>query len=161
MTGGKQEYALRPGTENLPGIIGFSKAIELLKIELPHATAHMAMLRDRLEAGLIQRVPPVIVNGIGQRICNTSNLSFPDDHGEDLLIALDMAGIAVSHGSACTSGALEPSRILVNMGLPFQITRSAIRFSLSRNTTLEEIDRTIEIVSEIVKRLRISKHGAH
>lgn len=154
ITGGKQEYSLRAGTENLPGIVGLAKAIELLKLELPEATHRMAMLRDLLEAGLMQKSNPVVVNGMGKRICNTCNLSFPNDNGEDLLIALDMAGIAVSHGSACSSGALEPSRTLVSMGLPPPIARSAIRFSLSRNTTLDEIYRTIEIVSEIVHTLR-------
>jgi cysteine desulfurase len=156
ITGGQQEYSLRAGTENLPGIIGLAKAIELLKTELPEATHRMAMLRDRLEAGLIQKANPVVINGIGKRICNTCNLSFPDDHGEDLLIALDMAGIAASHGSACSSGALEPSRVLTHMGLPPQITRSAIRFSLSRYTTLEEIDTTIEITTKIIENLRNS-----
>jgi cysteine desulfurase len=154
LTGGQQEYSIRAGTENLPGIIGLAKAVELLKIELPEATDRMAMLRERLEAGLMQQANPVVVNGIGKRICNTCNLSFPNDNGEDLLIALDMAGIAVSHGSACSAGALEPSRVLTNMGLPRQIARSAIRFSLSRHTTLEEIDTTIEITANIVANLR-------
>lgn len=154
LTGGEQEYHMRAGTENLPGIVGLAKAVELLKTELPDATHRMAMLRDKLEAGLIQKADPVIVNGAGPRVCNTCNLSFPNTQGEDLLIALDMAGIAASHGSACSSGALEPSRVLTNMGLPPQIAKSAIRFSLSRNTTMEEIDQTIEIVSEIVRRLR-------
>ncbi len=154
LTGGSQEYALRAGTENLPGIVGLAKAVEILNTELPSATERMAMLRDRLEAGLLVKASPVVVNGIGKRICNTCNLSFPKDLGEDLLIALDMAGIAISHGSACSSGALEPSRVLINMGVPPQIAKSAIRFSLSRNTTIEEIDKAIEIVSEIVQRLR-------
>ncbi|MBI2810757.1 MAG: cysteine desulfurase [Candidatus Melainabacteria bacterium] len=154
LTGGDQEYSMRAGTENLPGILGLAKAIELLKTELPEAGHRMALLRDRLEAGLLQKVNPVVVNGMGPRICNTTNLSFPGDQGEDLLIALDMAGIAASHGSACSSGALEPSRVLTQMGVPAQIAKSAIRFSLSRTTTVEEIDRAIEIVSEIVTRLR-------
>jgi cysteine desulfurase len=154
LTGGEQEYGVRAGTENLPGIIGLAKAVELLHIELPTATQRMALLRDKLEAGLMQKVNPVVVNGIGPRICNTCNLSFPQVQGEDLLIALDMAGIAASHGSACSSGALEPSRVLTNMGLPHQIAQSAIRFSLGRFTTMEEIDQAIEMISEIVKRLR-------
>ncbi len=135
---------MRAGTENLPGIVGLAKAIELLKTELPEAGHRMALLRDKLEAGLMQKVNPVVVNGIGPRICNTTNLSFPGDQGEDLLIALDMAGIAVSHGSACSSGALEPSRVLTKWACP-HIAKSAIRFSLSRNTTHEEIDRAIEM----------------
>ncbi len=154
LTGGDQEFGMRAGTENLPGIVGMAKAVELLRTELPTATHHMALLRDRLESGLLVHANPVIVNGMGPRIANTCNLSFPEAHGEDLLIALDMAGIAVSHGSACTSGALEPSRVLTNMGIPHHIARSAIRFSLSRFTTEEEIDTCIEVVSSIVKRLR-------
>lgn len=154
LLGGDQEFGMRAGTENLAGIIGMAKAIELLQTELPSATHRMAFLRDRLESGLLVRTNPVIVNGMGPRIANTCNLAFPDASGEDLLIALDMAGIAVSHGSACTSGALEPSRILTNMGIPYPIARSAIRFSLSRNTTEDEIDACIEHVSNIVSRLR-------
>jgi cysteine desulfurase len=154
LTGGEQEYKMRAGTENLPGIVALAKAVELLQIELPDATHRMALLRDTLEAGLLQKANPIIVNGMGPRVCNTCNLSFPNTQGEDLLIALDMAGIAASHGSACSSGALEPSRVLTSMGLPAQIAKSAIRFSLSRNTTMEEINRTIEIVSEVVRRLR-------
>lgn len=154
MMGAPQEYFLRAGTENLAGIVGLAKAIEILKTELPAATERMALLRDRLEAGLLVKANPVVVNGMGPRICNTCNLSFPGDLGEDLLIALDMAGIAVSHGSACASGALEPSRILIDMGVPEQIAKSAIRFSLSRDTTAEEIDTAIEIISEIACRFR-------
>jgi len=154
LMGAPQEHSLRAGTENLPGIVGLAKAIEILKTELPAATERMALLRDRLEAGLLVKANPVVVNGIGPRICNTCNLSFPGDLGEDLLIALDMAGIAVSHGAACASGALEPSRILINMDVPPQIAKSAIRFSLSRNTTIEEIDQAIEIISEIACRFR-------
>src|SRR5579862_123169 len=154
LTGGDQEFGMRAGTENLPGIIGMAKAIELLHSELPSATHRMALLRDKLESGLLVHANPVIVNGMGSRVANTCNLSFPETQGEDLLIALDMAGIAVSHGSACTSGALEPSRVLTNMGIPHHIARSAIRFSLSRNTTEKEIDTCIEQVSRIVERLR-------
>ena len=147
--GGGQEKGLRSGTENLPGIVGLAKAIELLKEEFPAATERMAQLRDRLEEGLIAKAGAQ-VNGTGTRICNTSNLFFPGDLGEDLLIALDMAGIAVSYGSACSSGAMEPSRVLLNMGLPPSVAKSSLRFSLSRNTTLEEIDRAIEVISKIV-----------
>lgn len=154
LTGGEQEFHLRAGTENLPGIAGLSKAIELLHTELPEAALRMAHLRDHLQTNLQRRLDPVIVNGIGPRISNTCNLSFPGVQGEDLLIALDMAGIAVSHGSACSSGALEPSRILTKMGIPFPIARSAVRFSLSRNTTEEEIDYAVEILCQIVKRLK-------
>jgi cysteine desulfurase len=155
LTGGDQEFGMRAGTENLPGIIGMAKAVELLSTELPIATHRMAVLRDKLESGLLVHANPVIVNGMGPRIANTCNLSFPNVRGEDLLIALDMAGIAVSHGSACTSGAMQPSRILLEMGVPHPIAQSAIRFSLSRFTTEEEIDICIQSTSQIVSRLRI------
>jgi cysteine desulfurase len=154
LKGGDQEFKRRAGTENLPGIIGLAKAIELLDTELPEASHRMSLLRDRLENGLLSRANPVIVNGMGPRIVNTCNLSFPELHGEDLLIALDLAGIAVSHGSACASGALEPSRVLTQMGVPAHIARSALRFSLSRWTTSEEIDATVDAVASIVARLR-------
>jgi len=154
LTGGDQEWSRRAGTENLPGIIGLSKAIELLPQVLPQASEQMRRLRDKLETELIQKLGSVLINGAGPRSVNTSNLSFINASGEDLLMALDMAGIAVSHGSACSSGALEPSRVLTNMGLPKQVARSSIRFSLSRQTTAEEIDICIKTVCEIVQRLR-------
>jgi cysteine desulfurase len=153
-SGGDQEYGRRAGTENLPGIIGLAAAIKLLREELPSASERMRQLRDRLQLELCSQLDPVIVNGQGPRITNTCNLSFPGVHGEDLLIALDLAGIAVSHGSACSSGALEPSRVLTQMGIPHQEAKSAIRFSLSRFTTDEEIDRCIEAVVLAVRKLR-------
>jgi len=154
LLGGGQEQMRRGGTENLPGIVGLAKATQLLREELPAGTQRMALLRDKLEAGLLSQAAPAVVNGMGPRICNTCNLSFPHTRGEDLLIALDMTGIAVSHGAACSSGALEPSRVLLNMGLPTQIAGSAIRFSLSRMTTEEEIDRAIGVVSRVVQQMR-------
>jgi cysteine desulfurase len=148
LIGGPQESSLRAGTENLAGIVGLAKAMDLLKTELPAATKRMQELRDRLELGLADIA---MTNGTGPRICNISNLSFPGHLGEDLLIALDLAGVAISHGSACSSGALEPSRILTQMGLPPSIARSALRFSLSRTTTAEEIDAVIEVISHLTK----------
>ena len=154
ITGGFQEHNLRAGTQNLPGIIGLAKAISLLKTELPHATHRMAALRDKLESSLLQTANPVIVNGMGHRICNTCNLSFPGVQGDELLIAMDLVGIAASHGSACSSGALEPSRILTSMGLPPQMARSSLRFSLSRDTTSAEIDQAIAMITDVVRNLR-------
>ena len=148
LIGGPQESSLRAGTENLAGIVGLAKAVELLRMELPAATERMQDLRDRLEAGLANLA---VVNGMGPRICNISNLSFPGHLGEDLLIALDLAGIAVSHGSACSSGALEPSRILTQMGLSPSIAKAGIRFSLSRTTTAEEIERAIEAIAHLAR----------
>jgi len=154
LTGAHQEYGLRAGTENLPGIAGLAKAVEKLKQCLPEAIERMTTLRNRLEEGLLQKAEPALINGMGSRICNVSNIAFPKDLGEDLLIALDMAGIAVSHGSACASGSLEPSRVLTQMGLPFSVAKASLRFSLSRYTTEEEIEKTIEITSQIVNQLR-------
>lgn len=129
-------------------------AVECLYEHLPSATEKMATLRDRLEAYLIEQAAPVIINGSGKRICNTSNLCFPDVQGEDLIIALDMKGIAISHGSACSSGALEPSRILVNMGISHPFARSSIRISLSRMTTEEEIKSASLLIAKTIKDLR-------
>lgn len=154
LTGGDQEYGKRAGTENLPGIIGLAQAVSLLRIELPTASERMKSLRDHLQSQLCYQLDPVIVNGQGPRVVNTCNLSFPGIQGEDLLMALDLSGIAVSHGSACSSGALEPSRVLTNMGIPTREARSAIRFSLSRYTTKEEIDLCIHSVVNIVRKLR-------
>lgn len=154
ITGGDQEYARRAGTENLPGIVGLAAAIELLKKELPTASQKMQRLRDQLEQGLKSRLGNVLINGEGPRVVNTSNLCFPDVDGETLLMQLDRAGIAVSHGSACSSGALEPSRVLLNMGVPHKSARSSLRLSLSRWTREEEIESCIERLSEIVISLR-------
>jgi cysteine desulfurase len=148
--GGGQEYGMRSGTENMAAIIGFTKAIELIRDKQALITEQMQSLRDYFEKELQTICPLIQINGNGKRIPNTSNISFPSFSGEDLLIALDQAGIAVSHGSACSSGALEPSRVLINMGIPKKIAASAIRFSLSRNTTKEEIDKTLQELRTIL-----------
>lgn len=153
LTGGDQEFSKRAGTENLFGIIGFAKAIELLNVELPKATIRMEYLRNRFETGLKKHLPNLQINGEGPRVANTSNLSFPGVDGEALLMKLDISGIAASHGSACSSGALEPSRVLRNMGLSQDRASSAIRFSLSRMTTEEEIDEAIQTITSIVIQL--------
>lgn len=153
LTGGDQEFGMRGGTENLLGIIGLREAISLLKTAIPKASQEMKRLRDRLENQLLEKLPHVVVNGLGPRICNTTNLCFPDIDGELLLACLDREGVAVSLGSACASGALEPSRVLLNMGLSIDQASSSIRISLSRFTTEDEIDRTIDIIVKTVKRL--------
>jgi cysteine desulfurase len=154
LTGGDQESTRRAGTENLAGIIGLAKAIELLQTELPFATERMRNLRDHFEKELQLKLGGVQINGEGPRVVNTSNLSFTGVDGETLLLSLDMAGISASHGSACASGALEPSRILSMMGFSKDRARSSLRFTLSRWTTLEEIERAIHIISEYVTKLR-------
>ncbi|HSW71824.1 MAG TPA: cysteine desulfurase family protein [Chlamydiales bacterium] len=153
-TGGPQEYGKRAGTQNLEGIIGLGKAVELLNQELPEKSNHMEDLRDHFEKELMKNLTGVWVNGSGERTVNTSNLYFEEVDGEDLLLNLDLAKLAASHGSACLSGSLEPSRVLVGMGFPMARVKSSLRFSLSRNTTRDEIDKAVEIITETVKKLR-------
>lgn len=154
ITGGEQEFGRRGGTENLPGIVSMAEAISLLSKEMPESIKRMAMLRDKLEKSLIEHLGKVHVNGLGPRVCNTSNLSFEGVEGESLLAKLDMEGLAVSHGAACASGSIEPSRILLNMGISKAMADSAIRFSLSAFTTEAEIDAAIDIVVRVVTSLR-------
>lgn len=153
LTGGGQEYGFRSGTENLTGILGLAKAISLLKDKLPLATKKMQSLRDSFEEKLLKDLPALRINGSAPRICNVSNLAFPGVDAETLLIQLDLQGIAASHGSACSSGALEPSRVLTQMGLSSSLTKSSLRFTLSRDTTEEEIDHTASILSYLAKNL--------
>lgn len=148
ITGGSQEFGVRGGTENMLGIVSLSKAIHFLKEEGESSILHMAAMRDRLESALLE-LPFVKVNGTGPRICNTTNLSFGDKDGETLLIALDQAGIAVSLGSACSSGAIEPSRILLKMGVSLSEARASIRFSFSRLNTMAEIDKACAIIKTL------------
>lgn len=158
LTGGGQEYGKRGGTENVAGILALAEAIRLLHTELSTATQRMRLLRDKLENGL-GRIEDTQVNGKGPRVGNTLNISFAHIEGESLLIALDQAGVCVSHGSACSTGALEPSRILLGMGISEDRARSAMRFSLSRFTTEEEIDRAIQIVTKQVYEMRKNQKG--
>lgn len=153
--GGGQEGGLRPGTENIPGILGTLEALRCVEEALPEATEWMRGLRDGFEGILQENLEGVRVNGEGPRICNTSNLAFDGIDGETLLIQLDMKGVAVSHGSACASGALEPSRVLLNMGYSPERARSSIRVSFSRMTTKEEMERAAGILVEIVQKRRI------
>lgn len=152
-TGGQQEFQRRAGTENLLGITGLAESIKLLSVELEGAVEQMRNLRDRLEQKILHTIPGTSVNGAGLRVANTTNIAFHGLDGESLLAAMDMEGVAVSHGSACSSGALEPSRILLNMGLSRDVARSSLRFSLSRFTTEEEIDRTLEIIAGVISRM--------
>jgi cysteine desulfurase len=146
LTGGGQEFSRRSGTENLAAIIGLAKAVELLEDELPQARLRMEKLRTLLEEGLKEIAR---VNGSGPRICNTTNLFFSDRDAEGLLIQLDQKGIAVSMGSACSSGAIEPSRVLIKMGLSSAEARASLRFSLSRFTTEEEIQTTVKTIRSL------------
>lgn len=152
LIGGEQEFGRRAGTENVLGIVALGKAVELLSLELPRASQQMKALRDLFEQEILRQLPNVHVNGSGPRTVNVSNLAFAGCDGEALLIALDAAGVSASHGSACSSGALEPSRILLNMGIPLELVKGSIRFSLSRFTTEEEILRAVEIIVRVIKK---------
>lgn len=154
LIGGEHEFGKRAGTENVLGIIALSKAIELLETKVASASQHMRILRDQFENLLLSNLPNVFINGQGPRVSNVSNLAFSGVEGETLLMMLDQAGVLASHGSACASGALEPSRILLNMGLPTDLVHSSIRFSLSRFTTEQEINEAASIIIRLVKRLR-------
>jgi cysteine desulfurase len=151
MNGGDQEFGRRGGTENILGILALTKAVELLATELPAASQRMQILRDKFENTLQQEFPYITINGQGPRIVNTTNLAFKGIDGETLLMKLDREGIAASHGSACASGALEPSRVLLNMGIPLDMARSSIRFSLSRLTTEQEIDTSLNILRRVIQ----------
>ena len=156
--GGTHERQRRAGTENLPGIVGLGAAMQLAQQALTDGTLErVAALRDRLEQGLLARVDECGVNGPtapGTRLPNTTNLWFDHLEGEALVIALDLKGLALSGGSACASGATEPSHVLTAMGLGAHRARASLRFSLSRLTTEEEVDRALELVPAAVARLR-------
>jgi cysteine desulfurase len=150
LLGGGQESGRRSGTENVPAICALALALRKTMELLPESIARMGQLRDRLEAGLRSQIA-IMIHGEGPRLCNTSHLSFPAIDAETLLIRLDQEGIAVSHGSACSAGAMEPSRVLLAMGVTRALARCAIRFSLSRLTTEAEIDQTIATVCRLCR----------
>ncbi len=153
--GGRQERELRGGTEAVPFIAAFGKACELAKDQLSESSVSLRGLRDRFEQGVAEQVPDMTVNGdIGQRLPSISNISFGSIEGEGLLINLDMQGIAVSTGSACSSGSLEPSPVIRALGRNDELARGAIRFSFGRFNTLEDVDRILEVLPKSVENLR-------
>lgn len=154
--GGRHERSRRAGTENVPGIVALGKAAQLAKEALDRGDdKKMAALRDRLEQGILAQVDEAGVNGEGApRVPNTSNVHFDHIEGEAIVIALDLKGLAVSTGAACSSGAIEPSHVLVAMGLRADQARASIRFSLGRQTVAEDIDFALALVPETVARLR-------
>jgi len=153
--GGHHERDRRPGTENVPGIVGFGKAAELARVRLSTDFAQIQSLRDRLEEMLLNSLASVRVNGDrSRRVPNTTNLAFTAAGGEALVIALDLQGVACSTGAACSSGAVEPSHVLLAIGLSPDEARSSLRFSLGRTTTAAEIDRAADIIPPTVERLR-------
>lgn len=153
--GGAQERERRAGTENVPGVLGMAKALEIAVSEMDERSSHESVLRDRLVAELMQRIPDLKLNGHPTlRLPNNANLSVARVEGESMLLNLDMQGIAVSSGSACSSGALEPSHVLRALGLPFALAQASLRFSLGRSNADADIDRIIETLPPIVSRLR-------
>ena len=153
--GGHQENGRRAGTENIASIIGLGKACELAAKNIKKEVAYLSALRDKLEKRLMELCPDVRVNGDREnRLPNTTNISFEYVEGEAILLRSNEYGICASSGSACTSGSLEPSRVLRAMGVPFTAIHGSIRFSLSRYNTEEEIDTVIEIMPKIIKQLR-------
>lgn len=155
LTGGRHERNRRAGTENVAGIIGLGTACRLAADRLAHDAPRNAALRDHLEHGILAAVPGTVVNGDpAARVPNTTNISFEGVEAESLLIALDLEGVAVSTGSACSSGTLEPSHVLRAMGLPTHRAQSSIRFSLGAGNTADQIDRVIDILPRAVDKLR-------
>ena len=154
-TGGKHERSRRAGTENVPALSGMGVAASLAAAKMTREANRVGALRDRLEDGVLRSVSGTAVNGErGQRVPNTTNISFDRVEAESLLIALDLEGIAVSTGSACSSGTLEPSHVLRAMGLPTHRTQNSLRFSLGLFSTEEEVDRVIEVLPRLVEKLR-------
>ncbi|MGI5885303.1 MAG: cysteine desulfurase NifS [Candidatus Spyradocola sp.] len=153
--GGAQERNRRAGTENVPGIVGMGKAIELITAEMDEENARISALRDRLIAGILEKIPESRLNGHPtKRLPGNVNVSIRYIEGEALLLSLDMAGIAGSSGSACTSGSLDPSHVLLAIGLPHEIAHGSLRLTIGRDNTQEEIDRVLEELPKIVARLR-------
>jgi cysteine desulfurase len=155
LTGGKQERNRRPGTENVPGIAAMGAAARQARGKGVEEGARLAALRDTLEAGILRSVPGTVVNGRPDlRVPNTTNISFERVEAESLLIALDLEGVAVSTGSACSSGTLEPSHVLRAMGFPAHRTQNSLRFSLGLFSSEAEVDRVIAVLPGLVHKLR-------
>ncbi len=155
MHGGAQERGRRAGTENVAGIVGFAKAMELATADVAAHAKKLCVLRDRLISGIEEKIPYCRLNGHREkRLCTNVNFSFQYIEGEALLLMLDMYGIAASSGSACTSGSLDPSHVLLSIGLPHEIAHGSLRLSLGDFNTEEEVDKVIDALVPIVQRLR-------
>ena len=153
--GGAQERQRRAGTHNVPGIVGLGKAVELAKANMAERSAYETKLRDHLIERVTSEIPYTRLNGHRtDRLPNNANFCFRFIEGESMLILLDQAGICGSSGSACTSGSLDPSHVLLAIGLPHEIAHGSLRLTLSEKTTLEDIDYTVDKLKEIIARLR-------
>jgi cysteine desulfurase len=155
MHGGEQENRRRASTHNVPGIVGFAKAVELASEGMETEVRELTALRDRLITGLREGIDAVKLNGHStRRLPNNVNVSVAHVEGEGLLLSLDMLGIACSTGSACSSASLEPSHVLMALGLPHELAHGSLRFSLGRRTTAADIDRLLAVLPPVVQRLR-------
>jgi len=153
--GGEQEKGKRPGTYNVPGIIGLGKAAEIAIEEMEEEMKKVKYLRDKLERGIIEKIPEVVINGHPEnRLYNTLNLCVKYVEGESILLNLDFEKIYASSGSACTSGSLEPSHVLLAIGIPPEIAHGSLRFSLGKYNEEKDVDRVLEVLPGIVEKLR-------
>ena len=153
--GGAQERKRRAGTENVPGIVGYGKAAEMAASTMPERTAKEIELRDYMISRILKEIPLCRLNGDSvKRLPNNVNISFEFIEGESMLIMLDMNGICASSGSACTSGSLDPSHVLLAIGLPHEVAHGSLRLTLGADTTKEDIDFTVDKIKEIVAKLR-------
>ena len=155
MNGGAQERTQRPGTENMPSIVGLGRAIELATAHLDEKAAYVSALRDRLINGILETIPDTRLNGHPtNRLPGNCNVSIRYIEGESMLLNLDIKGIAASSGSACTSGSLDPIHVLLAIGLTHEVAHGSLRFSLNEDNTEEEVDYVIKSLDEVVRRLR-------
>ena len=155
MHGGHHERSRRAGTENVPGIVGFAKALELMNQQMDYQSRQMKNLTETFYRKLVESIPDVVLHGDSdRRIPNILSLSFKGVEGESVILSLDMKGVAVASGSACTSGALEPSHVLSAMRIPPEVAQGAVRFSFGRDNTMEDVEYVLSLLPEIVQRLR-------
>jgi cysteine desulfurase len=166
--GGHQERERRAGTENVPGIVAFGEAVKLAREEFEQRAIHDRVLRDRFEEAVTRRIPDIVMNGDRERrLGHLSNISFRFIEGEGLLINLDLEGVAVSTGSACSSGTLEPSPVIRALGVNDEVARGSIRFSFGKDNTVDDVDYAVEVLIRAVERLRalsplaLVNHGLH
>lgn len=158
--GGFQERERRAGTENVAGIVALGKACELARNDLETNAARLRELRDRLQQGILERIPGTAINGpIDNRLPGLLNVRFDGVEGESMVLGLDMEGIAVSSGAACTSGSLDPSHVLLAMGQDYATAQGAVRFSLGIDNTDAEIDRVLDVLPRLLERLRLGTGG--
>ena len=155
MHGGEQERGQRASTENIPGIVGFARAVEIAQQEMDEEVERLTRLREKLISGLLERIGDTYLNGHPKsRLPNNVNMSFDFVEGEAMLLSLDLGGICVSTGSACSSSSIEPSHILLAMGVSQWLAHGSLRFSLGRWTTEEDIERVLNVLPNIIVRLR-------